>query len=145
MSDLREALSALEADDVQAADERCTYVVDANGVLRIAARRTEHVVCAGGGEVFTAGELRFEPVDGDLRVSEATNQSTGYCPDSASYDALASTLERAGIDAPTWWTHSFEFRVCVSCGERAIVKDEWFVCEFCAEELPERYNAQDGF
>lgn len=36
--------------------EPFTFVVDAGGLLRLAPRRSEHVVCAGGEEVLSAGE-----------------------------------------------------------------------------------------
>lgn len=34
--------------------ESFTFVVDASGNLRLAPRRSEHVVCAGGGRVLPA-------------------------------------------------------------------------------------------
>ena len=37
--------------------EPMTFVVDERGALRVADRRSEHVACAGGGVVFSAGEL----------------------------------------------------------------------------------------
>ena len=36
-----------------------TFIVDESGVLRIADRHSEHVACAGGGLVFSAGEITF--------------------------------------------------------------------------------------
>ncbi|MGW5399618.1 hypothetical protein [Streptomyces sp. NPDC003952] len=37
--------------------EPFTFVIDSTGVLRLAPRRSEHVVCAGGGPVLGAGEI----------------------------------------------------------------------------------------
>jgi hypothetical protein len=33
-----------------------TFAIDAKGSLRVADRRSEHVACAGGGPVLSAGE-----------------------------------------------------------------------------------------
>ncbi|MEV4174966.1 hypothetical protein [Nonomuraea sp. NPDC049709] len=40
--------------------EPFTFVVDLDGTLRLAARRSEHVACAGGRPVLSAGEIAFE-------------------------------------------------------------------------------------
>ncbi|MER8098135.1 hypothetical protein [Streptomyces goshikiensis] len=37
--------------------EPFTFVIDSVGVPRVAPRRSEHVVCAGGGPVLGAGEI----------------------------------------------------------------------------------------
>lgn len=116
-----------------------TYVVDAEQVLRIAPRRSEHVACAGGGAVCAAGEL----VANDRgAVIEVSNQSTGYCPDPGCWASLHAALDSAGIDHPATWTASFTFRRCESCGQRCIVKDEWFECDVCGAALPEHWNFQ---
>src|SRR4051812_45427011 len=47
-----------------------TYVVDRQGALLVAARGSEHVVCAGGHPVLAAGEMFFDGLD----VVEVTNQ-----------------------------------------------------------------------
>ncbi|MFI7415022.1 hypothetical protein ACIBU0_40945 [Streptomyces sp. NPDC049627] len=41
-------------------DEPFTYVVGTEGWLRLAARRSEHVACAAGGDVLGAGKMAFE-------------------------------------------------------------------------------------
>ncbi len=115
-------------------DEPRTYVVDLDGVLRIAPRRSEHVSCAGGRPVLAAGEIAF----GDGRVAEVTNQSTGYCPGPESWPAVAGALDRAGIGRPDGFTHVFVFRRCPSCAELNVVKDGHFVCVFCDADLPAR-------
>ena len=60
--------------------EPFTFVVDLEGVLRLAPRRSEHVACAGGRPVLSAGEVSFERGPDGWEVTSATNQSTGYCP-----------------------------------------------------------------
>lgn len=54
-ADFGEWVSALTLNELA---EPFTFVVDGGGVLRLAPRRSEHVVCAGGGEVLSAGESR---------------------------------------------------------------------------------------
>src|SRR5438105_1718332 len=55
-----------------------TFVVNLDGLLMLAPRRSEHVVCAAGREVLAAGEIRFRRVGRGFEALEATNQSTGY-------------------------------------------------------------------
>ncbi|WP_254716477.1 hypothetical protein [Actinomadura sp. WMMB 499] len=112
--------------------EPFTYVVDLDGVLRVAPRRSEHVACAGGRPVLAAGEIAF----GDGRIAEVTNQSTGYCPGPESWPAVAAALDRAGLDRPDGFTDVFVFRHCPSCAELNVVKDEHYVCVFCDADLP---------
>lgn len=49
--------SISDLDALGPSREPFTYVVDVDGVLRLAPRRSEHVACAGGGEVLAAGEI----------------------------------------------------------------------------------------
>jgi hypothetical protein len=58
--------------------EPLTFVVTLDGVLRLAARRTEHVALARGQDVLAAGEMAFAASGLGWRVVEVTNQSTGY-------------------------------------------------------------------
>ncbi|MGI5450971.1 hypothetical protein ACQEVM_35400 [Streptomyces sp. CA-243310] len=60
--------------------EPFTFVVDATGVLRLAPRRSEHVVCAGGETVLAPGEMSFHQGSGSWEVGEVTNQSTRIPP-----------------------------------------------------------------
>ncbi|MFC7328486.1 hypothetical protein [Marinactinospora rubrisoli] len=120
--------------------EPVTFVVDPQGTLRVAPRRSEHVACAGGGQVLSAGEMRFARVAGRWTVAEVSNQSTGYCPDPASWPAVAAALDRAGIGRPAGFTHVVVFRRCAECQERAIVHDGDFVCVFCGGALPVAWN-----
>jgi len=115
-----------------------TFTVPPDGLLRIAPRRSEHVVCAGTIEVLAAGELGFDPHG--TRVVYASNQSTGFCPAIESWSALERALDAAGIAHPATWTASFEFRRCPECDERTIVKDDWFECAMCGADLPRDYN-----
>src|SRR5689334_429003 len=71
-----------------------TFVIDAEGTLRIADRRSEHVACASGGKVQSAGEMTFE-IGSKIAVAEVTNQSTGYCPEPESWPAVAAALTQA--------------------------------------------------
>jgi hypothetical protein len=114
-----------------------TYVVDLEGTLRLAPRRSEHVACAGGADVLAAGEITF---DGDHEVVEVTNQSTGYCPDVTCWPAVAAALDRAGLRHPGAFTTAFVFRRCERCAAISIVKDGDFTCPECDEPLPINWN-----
>ncbi|MFJ7911387.1 hypothetical protein [Kitasatospora sp. NPDC096204] len=133
-------VSALTPDELA---EPFTFVVDASGVLRLAPRRSEHVVCAGGEEVLSAGELSFREESGRWAVEEVSNQSTGYCPDVISWPVVAEALERIGVYHPSGFTHEVVFRRCRSCRELNIVREEDFVCVFCGEDLPLEWNVAE--
>lgn len=57
-----------------------TFTIDQHGTLNLADRHSEHVACAGGNPVLSAGEITFVINREKLEVSAITNQSTGYCP-----------------------------------------------------------------
>jgi hypothetical protein len=117
-----------------------TFVIDTDGNLLLADRRSEHVACAGGGPVLSAGEMFFR-IDGRLvEVAEAANQSTGYCPEPESWPAVAAALDHIGVPHPGRFTTEVVFRRCGKCGERNVVKDGWFVCGACGAELPAEWN-----
>jgi len=120
--------------------EPVTFVVDTDGVLRLAPRRSEHVACAGGGVVLSAGEMSFRGEAGRWTVGEVSNQSTGYCPDVSSWPAVAEALDRAGVGRPAGFTHEVVFRRCPNCQEHNIVREDDFVCVFCDAGLPEKWN-----
>lgn len=130
------------AGDLVVFDEPLTFVVGVDGVLRVADRHSEHVACAGGGQVLSAGELTATKRPGAdvVRIVEISNQSTGFCPEPESWPAVASALEAAGIAHPGRFTVTIVFRRCVGCGERNIVKDDWYECALCGEELPRAWN-----
>jgi hypothetical protein len=117
-----------------------TFVVDGHGVLRVADRRSEHVACAGGGPVLSAGEMFFRLTASGVEVAGVSNQSTGYFPEPESWPAVASALDGAGIGHPGGFTEGVVFRRCPACGERGVVKDGWYVCGLCGAELPATWN-----
>jgi hypothetical protein len=119
-----------------------TFVVDESGTLLIADRRSEHVACAGGRPVRSAGEITFR-VAHTVEVVGVSNQSTGYCPEPKSWPAVATALIQAGLVAPDGFTLACEFRRCRGCGNLTLVKDEVFECGVCGAELPTEYNAQE--
>jgi hypothetical protein len=120
--------------------EPFTFVVGTDGVLRLAPRRSEHVACAGGRMVLSAGEISFMR-DGDRwTVGEVSNQSTGYCPDVISWPAVAHALDGVGLGRPSGFTHEVVFRRCPDCQEHNIVREDDFVCVFCGSDLPEAWN-----
>jgi hypothetical protein len=125
---------------VQDLDEPFTFVVGLDGLLRLAPRRSEHVACAGGRDVLAAGEIRFARTAGEWAVAEASNQSTGYCPDPDSWPAVATALDIVGLDRPGDFTDKLLFRLCTECGERNVVKDSYFHCAFCGAALAAYWN-----
>ena len=117
-----------------------TFVIDPRGRLRIADRHSEHVACAGGGDVLSAGEMFFEVEGKHVRVAEVSNQSTGFCPEPESWEGVESALDRAGIGHPGGFTTACVFRRCEACSSRNIVKDGWFHCDVCGARLPDHWN-----
>ncbi len=117
-----------------------TFVIDAKGTLLLADRRSEHVACAGGGPVQSAGEMFFLVAGGHVEVVEVSNQSTGFCPEPESWPAVAVALDRAGIAHPGRFTTEVVFRRCESCGERNVVRSGWFACGACGADLPKGWN-----
>jgi hypothetical protein len=120
--------------------ESLTFVVDDEGVLRVAHRRSEHVACAGGRDVLAAGELLPIRDGASVRVIEISNQSTGYCPEPSCWPAVARALDAAAITHPGAFTFEATFRRCPSCGERNLVKDGDLECAVCGAELPLAWN-----
>jgi hypothetical protein len=137
---LRDSRQAVERGRTVAA----TFVVDPQGRLLIADRHDEHVACAGGGHVLSAGEMFFDfgsdGEAGSVRVAEVSNQSTGYCPEPESWPAVGRALDRAGIPHPGGFTAACVFRRCEACGSRNIVKDDWYFCDVCGATLPAEWN-----
>ncbi|TDD61632.1 hypothetical protein [Actinomadura rubrisoli] len=120
--------------------EPFTFVIDTEGILRLAPRRSEHVACAGGAPVLSAGEMTFVHEEGRWFVTEVSNQSTGYCPDTNSWPAVAEALEQVGLGHPPGFTHEVIFRRCPACQEHNIVREDDFVCVFCDSDLPRNWN-----
>lgn len=117
-----------------------TFIIALNGKLWINERRSEHVLCANKADVLSAGEITFMPENGELIVSEVTNQSTGYCPEPESWVAVENALNTLGISHPEFFTSAYLFRRCENCHSTNIVKDEWFYCAVCDAELPQEWN-----
>lgn len=120
-----------------------TFVVDSAGDLRLADRRSEHVACAAGQPVRSAGEITFA-VGSTVEVVEVSNQSTGYCPEPESWPAVAEALSGAGLRAPAGFSPACDFRRCVACGSVNLVKGGEFECAVCGQSLPTAYNVQPG-
>ena len=89
-----------------------TFVIDAEGNLLLADRRSEHVACAGGGPVLSAGEMFFLVEGNRIQVAEVSNQSTGFCPEPESWPAVAAALDRIGVAHPGRFTYEIVFRRC---------------------------------
>lgn len=124
--------------------EPFTFVVDLGGALRLAPRRSEHVACAGGEPVLSAGEIGFRRSGGGgWEVGTVSNLSTGYCPDVVSWPAVAAALDRLGLPHPGGFTQAVVFRRCTGCGQCGIVREGHYVCVFCNADLPERWNVDE--
>jgi hypothetical protein len=124
-------------------EEPHTFTIDTDITLRLAPRQIEHVVCAGGNVVLSAGEISFSQegyAPGAWGVREISNQSTGYCPDVDSWQAVALALDKARVPHPRGFTHPFIFRWCTSCEHRNIVKESHFFCAICDAPLPSEWN-----
>lgn len=133
---VEEAVEPQEPDGSHVA----TFVVCTDGVLRLAPRHSEHVACAGGGDVLSAGELRVCVERGVPVITGASNQSTGFCPEADSWPAVASALEAAGVRHPGGFTRRCVFRRCPACGQRNLVKNGVFECGVCGAGLPREWN-----
>ena len=133
---LIEILETLDFSKSESSETTVTFVIDVDGFLRLAHRRSEHVVCAGGEEVLSAGEMTFRWNSKGLGVESVSNQSTGYCPEPESWVAVQLALERLGIDSPKWFSPEFIFRRCPQCDQTNLVKDSHFYCGVCEAETP---------
>jgi hypothetical protein len=132
--------AVLKHEDIPGSDEPFTFVVDLAGTLWLAPRRSEHVECAGGRPVLSAGEISFERGPDGWEVTSATNQSTGYCPEGNSWPAVGRALDQIGVPHPGQFTHEFTFRRCPQCRERNLVRDGDFACAICGADLPTSWN-----
>lgn len=80
--------------------EPFTFVFGMDGVLRPAPWRSEHVACAGGARMLSAGEIGFVRGAGRRVVSKGSNHSTGYCHDTVSWPEVARALGDVGLEHP---------------------------------------------
>jgi hypothetical protein len=117
-----------------------TFIFDTNGQLWIADRHSEHVACAAGQPVLAAGEITFIMEHQQVRVSEITNQSTGYCPEAETWAVVSTSLDAIGIDHPEAFTTVFIFRRCSACRTINIVKEGIFECGVCETALSRDWN-----
>jgi hypothetical protein len=101
-----------------------TFVVNSAGILLLADRHSEHVACASGDPVLSAGEL-FLTDTAPIGVEEISNLSTGYCPEPCSWSAVANALDLAEIPHPGRFSPAFQFRRCPKCGQRNLIKDNF--------------------
>ncbi|MCC7451459.1 MAG: hypothetical protein IT324_28885 [Anaerolineae bacterium] len=101
---IKETQQTLQRDGTVTA----TFIVDTSQQLWIADRHSEHVVCAAGQNVLSAGEITFAIQD-HVEVVEISNQSTGYSPEPESWQVVAEVLGRIGLPHPSDFTTSFCF------------------------------------
>lgn len=118
------------------AREPFTFVVTERLRMLLAPRRTEHVMCAAGALVASAGEVSFRRTTRGWSVVEISNQSTGYCPQPESWAAVEQALDGIGISHPGGFTDSLVFRICAPCGNINVVREGHFVCAVCDQDLP---------
>lgn len=90
--------------------------------------------------MLSAGEITFAEGPGGWEATEVSNQSTGYCPEASSWPVVGRALDRAGVAHSGRFTDEFVFRRCPRCGERNVVKDDYFACAVCGGELPAWWN-----
>lgn len=137
--ELQSVVNVLKAES--GTDElTATFIVDLHGLLRLAHRRTEHVRCAGGEDVLSAGEITLNSSPEDIIAEWVTNQSTGYCPEPESWPVVERALRRLGIGVTSGFSMEVVFRRCEACCQINIVKDAYFVCEVCDAELSQNWN-----
>lgn len=119
-----------------------TFVITQEGILCLADRHSEHVACAAGRAVLSAGEMFLAQSGDGWEVNEVSNQSTGYCPEPASWSAVAAALDQIPLPHPGAFTQVILFRRCPSCSQLNLVKEEVFVCTLCGSELPHEWNLE---
>ncbi len=117
-----------------------TFIIDRQGVLCLADRHSEHVACAGGMPVRSAGEIFFASSHNNWEVRDVSNQSTGYCPEPASWSAVAAALDQIPLPHPGAFTQLYLFRRCPDCQQLNLIKEQSFICALCGSELPQQSN-----
>lgn len=117
-----------------------TFIVDTGGQLWIADRHSEHVACAIGQPVLSAGEMTFAIEGKSVAVTEVSNQSLGYCPEPASWPAVSAALKGSGLSPPLYFTSAYTMRICEICKAKNIIKDDVYECGVCQSVLPIVWN-----
>lgn len=117
-----------------------TFIINQDMDLVISDRHSEHVVCAGGEPVLTAGEMTFYFEEKTIEVTEISNQSTGYCPKPSSWEVIKIALNRLNIAHPEELTQAFDFRKCDNCQSNNLIKEQVFECAVCGASLSLEWN-----
>lgn len=118
-----------------------TFIINENHELVINDRHSEHVLCAGGKNVISAGEISFLIDKKDkISINEISNQSTGYCPKPESWKYVNEVLSKLGIEYPNYFTLAFDFRLCTNCQTINLIKEQIFECQVCENELDSEWN-----
>lgn len=117
-----------------------TFIINTEGHLHICDRHQEHVACALGRPVLSAGEITFALQHADYYIERITNQSTGYCPEPASWQAVDSALRRLEIHYPDFFEPAYDFRRCPRCAQINLIKDNYYICSVCETDLPAFWN-----
>jgi len=120
---------------VGAGERVATFIVDVAGRLWIADRHSEHVACADGQPVLSAGEMTFAIDRRGVEVVGVSNQSLGYCPSIGSWPAVAAALDAINIRHPGQFTAAYVIVRCRACDTRNIVKDDVYECAVCGSAL----------
>jgi hypothetical protein len=118
------------------------YVIDISGKLVVCDRHFEHVQCARSGRVLAAGEIVVQFNNSHPIITGITNQSIGYCPKPESWSAVKQALESIEIEYPDYFTKVCHFRKCENCGEISIIKDDYYICENCNQQLSREWNIE---
>ena len=123
-----------------------TFVINKSGKLLISDRHSEHVQCANGENVLSAGEIGFEIENNKLqRVSFISNQSTGYCPSPKSWDKVEECLRKINdLEFPDYFNPKFIFSYCPNCKTLKIIKEDFYLCYRCDGELYDEATFQNN-
>ena len=117
-----------------------TFIVNEQEELVVSDRHLEHLVCAGGRNVLSAGEITFSFDQKEVYVSEISNQSTGYCPKPISWEIVEIVLNNIKIDHPKYFTRAYEFRYCENCQTKNLIKEKIYECAVCSFDLDAEWN-----
>ncbi len=117
-----------------------TFIIDFGNKLWINDRHSEHVLCANGEDVLSAGEMTFDVANTPVDIVSITNQSTGYCPEPESFRSVKLALNQTDLKYPLDFTTAYQFRLCKNCGTKNIIKDNWYVCAVCDADLNLKWN-----
>ncbi len=117
-----------------------TFIINEQAQLVVSDRHSEHVLCAGGRNVLSAGEITFSFSKHEIYVSDISNQSTGYCPKPTSWEIVEIVLNKLQIEHPKYFTRAFEFRYCEHCQTRNLIKEGVYECAVCNADLDIEWN-----